>query len=106
MQNARDTVEELGGEIRALRRDFADLMERLKDAGEDHASAAARAAGDMAAAARDRLDHAATVTRKRAKVAIGEAEKAIADRPGTAVAVALGLGVVAGAIALSLLRRD
>lgn len=104
--NGHDTIEELGGELKALRHDFAALMNGLKDAGVAQASEVADAARTTADRAKHGLDRASTVARRRTQIAIGETERAIADRPGLAALIAIGVGVAAGALIQALLRRN
>ncbi len=104
--NGHDTIEQLGDDLKALRHDFATLISGLKDAGLSHASEAADAARSAADHARHGIDRASTVARRRAQIAIGETEKAIANRPGLAALAALGLGVAVGALIQALVRHD
>jgi ElaB/YqjD/DUF883 family membrane-anchored ribosome-binding protein len=105
MPNARDAVEELRQEMHALRDEFFALLNDAKDIGEKHVTRAAGRARHRAMDAAEHLAQGVADHAKRAQHMTEEAQKAIANRPIMATSIALGLGLLVGAL-LSAVRRQ
>lgn len=94
MPNSRDVIEELSNEVVALRRDFAEMLENLKERGEDQLATARRTARTAA----KRVRGAAETAVHRGEELAEEAGHALANRPVVSTFAALGIGLLVGSI--------
>lgn len=105
MATTRETIDELQNGIQSLRDDFSEIVGTLKAAGERRTAKTAHSISDTAERLGHNIGRSATRARRRAQIAVGEAERAVSDHPTVSVALALGLGAAVGALAHAFLTR-
>ncbi len=93
-----DATDELKSELKALRDDFAKLLETVKSIGTEQAESAIHRAKDAAEHAAEGLRMSASEARERGEAAAEDVERMIQRHPLTAILVAAGLGYIFGRV--------
>ena len=93
-----EPTDELKSELKALRDDFAKLVETVKSIGEEQAESAIHRAKEAAEHAAEGLRMSAAEARQRGEAAAEEVEVMIQRHPLTAILIALGLGYIFGRV--------
>jgi ElaB/YqjD/DUF883 family membrane-anchored ribosome-binding protein len=98
MANAKpgDATEEFKDELKALRADFAKLVETVKAMGREQADSALNSAREAVDHAADRIKKRAAEAQQRGEAAAEEIEAMIGRHPLTSILVAIGLGYLIG----------
>lgn len=95
------SMSDIGADLAALRRDVADLAVAVRATAEIQTQAAGARVSDAVGDARNGIAQAASEARKSASAASAEVGASIERNPLTAMLIALGAGVVIGAMSRS-----
>lgn len=93
---AAEPADELRSEIAKLRKDFASLVDTVKDLGKEQADKVLDSAKDAAGKASDRAHASAADAKQRGEEFAGELETMVVQHPTRSVLIALMLGYLFG----------
>ena len=91
-----DVNQELKDELKAIRADFANLLETVKAMGQEQADAALDSAREAVDTVAEQVRSKAADAQKRGEAAAEEVEAMITRHPLTSILVAIGLGYLVG----------
>lgn len=95
--NGKDTtISDLQAQIAALKTDISQLSTTIVDLGKAQTDSLAATTKDNAAALKTKGEVALDQARDTASTLVSDAETKVRDNPGTAVAIATGLGFLLG----------
>ncbi|MXU65682.1 DUF883 family protein [Oceanomicrobium pacificus] len=90
------SVEDLTKQIEALKSDLAGLTKTISDLGRTQGEALAESAKIKAQELKARGQENAELVARQARALNDDANQMIADRPGTALGLAVGVGILIG----------